>query len=84
MEDTMTCRIDVLDGGVVLVSHNPISVITTTAEQIKTIKRKPDGHYDRADVVDLVKKGHAVQYDEHAVRAIARAAEFLIHGCPTF
>jgi hypothetical protein len=30
----------------------------------------------------LVKDGHAVLYDEKAVRAIARATEILIHGCP--
>ena len=30
----------------------------------------------------LVKEVHAVLYDENAVRAIARASEFLIHGLP--
>jgi hypothetical protein len=81
MEDHMTCRID-FDGIVVLVSHHPISVFTTTDEDLKRIKRKPDGHYDREDVMTLVGAGAAVLYDEHAVRAIGRASEFLIFGCP--
>jgi hypothetical protein len=81
MEIGMVCRIDALED-VVLVSHHPISVFTTTAEHIDRIHRKPDGHYDREDVMTLVKEGHAGLYDEKAVRAIARASEFLIHGCP--
>jgi hypothetical protein len=81
MEDSVSCRADFEDG-VVLVSHHPISVFTTTAEDLDRIRRKPDGHYDRADLMTLVREGHAVLYDEDAVRAIARASEFLIHGCP--
>ena len=77
----MVCRIDVAKE-VVLVSHHPISVFTTTAEHLDRIPKKPDGHYDREDVMTLVKDGHAVLYDENVVRAIARASEFLIHGCP--
>ncbi len=77
----MSCRINFEDG-VVLVSHHPISVFTTTAEDLDRIHRKPDGHYDREDLMTLVKEGRAVLYDENAVRAIARASEFLIHGCP--
>jgi hypothetical protein len=68
--------------GVVLVSHHPISVFTTTAEHIDRIERKPDGHYDREDLLTLVEEGHAVLYDENAVRAISQATEILIHGCP--
>jgi hypothetical protein len=30
----------------------------------------------------LVNEGHAVLYDEKALRAIAQATEFLIFGCP--
>ena len=84
MENGMVCRVDRIDAreGVVLVSHHPISVFTTTAEHIDRIHRKPDGHYDREDVMTLVREGYAVLYDEKAVRAIARASEFLIHGCP--
>jgi hypothetical protein len=67
---------------VILVSHNPISVFTTTAEQIDGIERKPDGHYDRDRLVALVDAGQAVLYDEKAVRAISQAMEILIHGCP--
>lgn len=77
----MSCRVDFEDG-VVLVSHHPISVFATKAEHIDRIQRKPDGHYDRDDLLTLVEEGHAVLYNEDAVRAIARAAEFLIHGCP--
>jgi hypothetical protein len=81
MENRRSCRLDTREG-VVLVSHHPISVFTTTAEHIDSIHRKPDGHYDREDLMSLVKKGHAVLYDEKAVRAIAQANEILIHGCP--
>lgn len=77
----MSCRVDTLEG-VVLVSHHPISVFTTTAEHIDRIERKPDGHYDREDLLTLVEEGHAVLYDENAVRAISQATEILIHGCP--
>jgi hypothetical protein len=61
--------------GVVLVSHNPISVFTTTAEHIDRLKKKPDGHYNREDLLKLVKQGHAVMYDEKAVRAISQATD---------
>lgn len=77
----MTCAVSPWDSPV-LVSHNPISVFTTTAEHLDRINKKPDGHYDRADLLTLVEEGHAVLYDEDAVRAIARATEVLIHGCP--
>ena len=80
----MVCAAPFLEGSksVVLVSHHPISVFTTTAEYIARLKKKPDGHYNRADLMALVKDGHAVVYDENAVRAIAQAIEILIHGCP--
>jgi hypothetical protein len=45
-------------------------------------RKKPDGHYHREDLLNLVKQGHAVMYDEKAVRAISQAMEILIHGCP--
>jgi hypothetical protein len=77
----MVCRIDFADE-VVLVSHHPISVFTTTPAHLDRIPRKSDGHYNRDDVMTLVSEGHAVLYDEKVVRAIARANEFLIHGCP--
>jgi hypothetical protein len=67
----------------VLVSHHPtVSVFTTTAEDLNRIPRKPDGHYDRNEVMKLVRDGHAVHYDEKAVRAIALAGEIIIFGCP--
>ena len=77
----MVCRI-ALDEGVVLVSHHPISVFTTTADHIERLKKKPDGHYDRKDLMTLVNQGHAVLYDETAVRAILAAGNNLIFGCP--
>jgi hypothetical protein len=66
---------------VVLVSHHPISVFTTTAEHIDKLQKKPDGHYEREDLMTLVNDGHAVLYDEKAVRAIAHAWEVLMFGC---
>lgn len=68
--------------GVVLVGHHPITVMTTTAQHLDRIQRKPDGHYNREDLLTLVKDGKAVLYDEKVVRSIARAIEVLIHGCP--
>jgi hypothetical protein len=78
----MSCRIDVAEI-VVVISPSTHSVFTTTAEHIASVKRKPDGHYDRADMMTLVKAGHAVHHDEKVVRAIMRASEFLIFGCPS-
>ena len=81
----MVCRIDI-DGlaGVVLVSHSPISVFSTTSDHLDSIPRKSDGHYNREDVVSLVDQGKAVHYDEDAVRAISTAMNFIIFGCPRF
>ena len=80
----MTCIANALDARepLVLVSHNPISVFTTTHEHIGRIQRKPDGHYDREDLMTLVKEGHAAYYDADMVRALSRAIESLVHGCP--
>ena len=77
----MVCKI-ALDEGVVLVSHNPVSVFTSTADHINRLQKKPDGHYDRKDLMALVKQGHAVVYEEKAVRAILAAGVNLIFGCP--
>lgn len=77
----MVCRAPFLKS-VVLVSHNPVSVFSTTPEHIDRLKKKPDGHYNKEDLMKLVKEGHAVHYDENAVRTIAQAIEILIHGCP--
>jgi hypothetical protein len=77
----MVCRVTGLEG-VVLVSHNPVSVFSTTEEHLGRLKKKPDGHYNRHDLEGLVKAGHAVLYDEKAVRTISQAMEILIHGCP--
>jgi hypothetical protein len=79
----MVCRAPFLEAElVVLVSHHPISVFTAKAEHIDKLKKKPDGHYNREDLMALVNKGQAVLYDENAVRAISRATTILIHGCP--
>jgi hypothetical protein len=67
---------------VVLVSHNPVSVFTTTPEHVARLKKKPDGHFNRDDLITLVNDGHAVMYDEADVRAILQAIEILVHGCP--
>jgi hypothetical protein len=81
MEVEMVCKI-ALDKRMVLVSHHPISVFATTADHIDRLKTKPDGHYDRKDLMALVDQGHAVMYDEHAVRAVLAAAPNLLFGCP--
>ena len=83
MEDGMVCKLDSFRSPVdgVLVSHHRISVFTTTAAHLDKIQKKPDGHYDQKDLIDLVKEGHAVLYDEKAVRAIAHATEVLMFGC---
>ena len=52
----MSCRINFEDG-VVLVSHHPVLVLTTTAEDLDRIHGKPDGHYDGEDLMILVKEG---------------------------
>jgi hypothetical protein len=81
----MVCAAPTLEGElVVLVSHDPITVFTAKAEHINRLKKKPDGHYKREDLLALVKQGHAVMYDAHAVRAVAQAIDILIHGCPRF
>ncbi len=77
----MVCKI-ALDEGVVLVSHHPVSVFTTTTDRIDRLKKKPDGHYDRKDLMTLVEQGHAVLYDEAAVRAVLAAGNNLLFGCP--
>jgi hypothetical protein len=82
MENGMICRVDTLREAVVLVGHHPISVFTTTAEHIDRIHRTPDGHYDREDVMTLVKDGYAAPDDERPVHSIAQAAEILTFGCP--
>lgn len=77
----MICRVIDFEE-VVLVGHNPIGVFTTTALHADKLQRKADGHYDRKELMELVEQGHAVHYDEKAVRAIVRAGDILIFGCP--
>jgi hypothetical protein len=86
MEIIMVCKVLFLGGapleGAVLVGHHPVSVFTTTDEHLGRLKQKPNGHYDREDLLALVKQGHAVLYDEKAVRVIVAATHTLIFGCP--
>jgi hypothetical protein len=77
----MSCRIDYLDR-VLLVGHNPQTVFVTTAEHIEQIKRKPDGHYDKEDLMRLVEDGKAVLYSETLIRDVVQALPYLIYGCP--
>jgi ethanolamine utilization cobalamin adenosyltransferase len=77
----MVCAIERAEG-VVLVSPSTRTVFTTTPEHLDRLKRKPDGHYDRDELMTLVKEGRAVVYDEKVVRTILRAAEYLAFGCP--
>jgi hypothetical protein len=80
-EKRMICRVSDFEE-VVLVGQNPKSVFVTTAIHVERLQRKADGHYNRDDLDKLVDEGHAVRYDESAIRAIARAADYLIFGCP--
>jgi len=67
---------------VVLVGHNPPVVFATTASHIAHVKKKPDGHYDRKDLMSMVEAGTAVLYSEEVVRDILEALPYLVHGCP--
>jgi hypothetical protein len=78
----MVCRILEVAEEVVLASPSHHHVFTTTPEHLNKLKKKPDGHYDREELMRLVKAGHAVHYDEKAVRAVLSASWYLIHGCP--
>ena len=78
----MVCRAPATLERAVLVSHNPITVFTTTDDHLSRLKKKPDGHYNRDDLMALVKQGNAVMYDEKAVSAISSALWIIIHGCP--
>ena len=78
----MVCAVIELAKEVVLVSPSHHHVFRTTPEHLKKLKKKPDGHYDREELMGLVKAAHAVHYDEIAVRTILNASWHLIHGCP--
>jgi hypothetical protein len=67
---------------VVLVGHNPPVVFATTASHIGHLRKKPDGHYDRDDLMSLVEKGSVVLYNEEVLRDILEALPLLVHGCP--
>ncbi len=78
----MICRTPEFLGRVVLVGHNPPVVFSTTASHIAYLRKKPDGHYDREDLMSLVEAGNAVLYNEEVIRDILEALPFLVHGCP--
>jgi hypothetical protein len=67
---------------VVLVGHNPLVVVATTASHVGHLRKKPDGHYDREDLMPLVEAGHAVLYSEEVVRDILEALPIIVYGCP--
>ena len=77
----MICKIN-FGERVLLVGHNPPTVYATTAEHIEHAERKSDGHYSRETMVHLVGDGHAVVYNEEALRDILDALPFIVHGCP--
>jgi hypothetical protein len=78
----MTCIAINFEDHVVLVSRTPTdSVFTTTDEHLKRLVKGSDGHYKREDLEGLAGEGHAVKYDQKAVRAISYAIPTFIHGC---
>ena len=66
-----------------LAGHNPPVVFGTTASHIGQLRKKPDGHYDRDELMALVEKGTVVLYGEEALRDILEALPLLVHGCPS-
>jgi chorismate-pyruvate lyase len=80
-EITVICKAEYLDR-VVLVGHNPPVVFATTASHIGQLRKKPDGHYDRDELMALVEEGTVVLYGEQALRDILEALPLLVHGCP--
>jgi hypothetical protein len=77
----MICAAPYLDR-VVLVGHNPPVVFATTASHMAYLRKKPDGHYDKEELMSLVEAGNAVLYNEEVIRDILEALPFLVHGCP--
>jgi hypothetical protein len=77
----MICIAEFLER-VVLVGHHPPVVFATTAPHIAHLQKKPDGHYDRDDLMSLVEEGKAVLYSEEALRDIMKAIPSLVFGCP--
>jgi len=67
---------------VVLVGHNPPVVFATTASHLEHLRKKPDGHYDRDDLMSLVAEGKVTLYNEENLRDIVEALPFLTFGCP--
>jgi hypothetical protein len=77
----MICAATFLDR-VVLVGHDPLVVFATTASHVEHLRKKPNGHYDREDVMSLVETGDAVLYDEQIVRDIISGLPHIVWGCP--
>ena len=77
----MICAVEFLDR-VVLVGHNPPVVFATTASHMAYLRKKPDGHYDREEVMSLVEAGNAVLYSEEAIRDLLVALPIIVFGCP--
>jgi hypothetical protein len=76
--------VDLVEDDIVLVGHNPITVFATKDEHLSRLTKKPDGHYNREDLMTLVREGHATMYDEKAVHHVVRAFRVIIWGCPTY
>lgn len=77
----MICAAEFLDR-VVLVGHNPLVVFATTAPHIAHLRKKPNGHYDREDLMALVEEGKVVLYSEEVLRDILEALPHIVFGCP--
>jgi hypothetical protein len=77
----MICRIEFLDR-VVLVGHNPPVVFATTAAHLAHQHKKPDGRYDRDELLSLAEKGQVTLYNEEVLRDVVEALPYLTFGCP--
>jgi hypothetical protein len=76
----MSCRVNFRDR-VLFTSRNPPTVIVTKEEHIGHLQRKPDGHYEMAELMPLVEDGRAVLYSEEIVTDVLYALPTLFHGC---
>jgi len=80
-ENSVICAVEYFDR-VVMVGNNPPVVFATRASHIAHLRKKPDGHYDRDDLMSLVEEGKVVLYSEEVLRDILEALPLLVHGCP--
>jgi hypothetical protein len=79
----MICAVEFFDRErVVLVGHNPPVVFAVPASRLGQLRKKPDGHYDRDELIALAADGHAAHYNEEVLRDILDALPIIVHGCP--